>query len=233
MTTVSPRNGALACALLVAITGLVQSAPILSRAGAGIPIIDTSRVSLTQEGDGAAANTTNPDVLPPAEAKRIIEGRSRLVLLALKGRNMSRLSIFVHPKDGVRFSPYNYVWPERNLIFKREKVRGLLEDKKKYLWGEYDGSGDPIRLTFASYYKKFIFDWDFSRTKRVSYNQAISISTNLDNAFTTYPGAIVVEYYHPGGKKYDGMDWGTLRLVFQKYSGMWYLVGIIHDEWTI
>jgi hypothetical protein len=29
------------------------------------------------------------------------------------------------------------------------------------------------------------------------------------------------------------MDWESLRLVFQEEGGVWYLVGVIHDEWTI
>jgi (p)ppGpp synthase/HD superfamily hydrolase len=29
------------------------------------------------------------------------------------------------------------------------------------------------------------------------------------------------------------MDWRSLRLVFEKKNDIWYLVGIIHDQWTI
>jgi len=29
------------------------------------------------------------------------------------------------------------------------------------------------------------------------------------------------------------MDWGRLRLVFEGKDNIWYLVGIINDEWTI
>jgi UDP-N-acetyl-2-amino-2-deoxyglucuronate dehydrogenase len=31
----------------------------------------------------------------------------------------------------------------------------------------------------------------------------------------------------------EGMDWRSLRLVFEKKNDIWYLVGIIHDQWTI
>jgi hypothetical protein len=33
--------------------------------------------------------------------------------------------------------------------------------------------------------------------------------------------------------EYEGMDWRSLRLVFEKKNDIWYLVGIIHDQWTI
>jgi hypothetical protein len=29
------------------------------------------------------------------------------------------------------------------------------------------------------------------------------------------------------------MDWQSLRLVFEETAGNWYLVGIVHDQWTI
>jgi hypothetical protein len=29
------------------------------------------------------------------------------------------------------------------------------------------------------------------------------------------------------------MDWESLRLVFVQEDGAWWLVGIVHDEWTI
>jgi len=43
-----------------------------------------------------------------------------------------------------------------------------------------------------------------------------------------------VEYHFPGiDPQYGGLDWRSLRLVFQQSGGEWYLVGIIHDQWTI
>lgn len=45
---------------------------------------------------------------------------------------------------------------------------------------------------------------------------------------------MVVEYYLPGeNPDYGGLDWQSLRLVFQHKEGAWYLVGVIHDEWTV
>jgi len=29
------------------------------------------------------------------------------------------------------------------------------------------------------------------------------------------------------------MDWASLRLVFEKFKGTWWLVGVIHAGWTI
>jgi hypothetical protein len=44
---------------------------------------------------------------------------------------------------------------------------------------------------------------------------------------------MIVEYYFPGfDLQLQGMDWRSLRLVFTLYDNTWYLVGIIHDQWT-
>lgn len=31
----------------------------------------------------------------------------------------------------------------------------------------------------------------------------------------------------------NGNDWKSLWLIFEEDGGVWYLVGIAHDEWTI
>ena len=43
-----------------------------------------------------------------------------------------------------------------------------------------------------------------------------------------------VEYYFSGfDKQYEGLDWRSLSIVFEKKAEAWYITGIIHDEWTI
>jgi hypothetical protein len=34
-------------------------------------------------------------------------------------------------------------------------------------------------------------------------------------------------------EKYGGMDWRSLRLVFKEIKGRFFLVGVVHDKWTI
>jgi len=40
-------------------------------------------------------------------------------------------------------------------------------------------------------------------------------------------------YFPSFNPDYAGMDWKSLRLVFEQYEGRWYLVGIINNQWTI
>ena len=181
-----------------------------------------------QETQVAQGNT-----IAPERAKSIIAVRARETITALKNGDMKKLAAIAHPTKGVRFTPYNYVDTKEDLVFHPSQLKSLMTSKKRYVWGSYDGSGDPIRLTFKKYYQRFIYDADFARMKDVSYNDSQMTNTNYDNAYEIYPNSIIVGYFFAGSKRYDGMDWRGLRLVFQPKGGTWYLVGVMHNEWTI
>lgn len=152
--------------------------------------------------------------------------------MALKNLDMDSLSTFVHPKLGVRFSPYVYV-RDTDLVFSAEQVKDLTADKSKHLWGYADASGLPMNMTFKEYYDRYIYDEDFVNADEVSINERLGLGNMIDNSLDFYPGSQMVEYYFPGfDPKLQGMDWRSLVLVFQKEGDDWYLVGIIHGEWT-
>jgi hypothetical protein len=152
---------------------------------------------------------------------------------ALKNQDLDSLAALVHPVYGLRFSPYGFVQNEHR-VFPADQVKTLLDDPSSYTWGSYDGSGEPINLTFSDYFNRFVWSRDFSQAQRVSFDQRLGSGNTLDNSHEFYPGAVVVEYHIPGqDPAYGGMDWQSLRLVFQPDGLGWRLVGIIHDEWTI
>ncbi len=152
---------------------------------------------------------------------------------ALRDRDMAGLAALAHPERGVRFSPYAFV-SESDVVLTPAQLQTAMDDPTTYLWGAYDGTGEPILLTFAGYYERFVYSHDFAAAPRVGYNQIIGHGNTINNCFEFYSGAFVVEYHFPGfDPAYGGMDWVSLRLVFQREGDVWYLVGIIHDQWTI
>jgi len=172
--------------------------------------------------------------IPPAKAKQIIASRANQVILLLKKKDFAKLSKVIHPDKGVRFSPYAYVSGNKDKVFSARKIKTLSSDKTKYIWGAYDGSGDPIQLAFRDYYKRFVYSREFAAAKQIGYNRFIGGGNTINNAFQAYPKSIIVEYHFTGFEpKYEGLDWESLRLVFEEKKGVWYLVGIIHDQWTI
>jgi hypothetical protein len=180
-------------------------------------------------------NQTPPIVPTPSQppsTQQIIFDKAFVIVSALKNKNMNEVAQYVHPQMGLRFSPYATV-KDTDQVFSADKVAGLMEDPMVYLWGNYDGSGEPINLTYADYYAKFVYDEDFANAPQMALNHRLSTGNSIDNTFEYYQNSMVVEFYFPGfDAQYAGMDWRSLRLVFMQQGNDWFLVGIIHDQWT-
>ncbi|MGB4372945.1 MAG: BsuPI-related putative proteinase inhibitor [Halanaerobiales bacterium] len=183
-------------------------------------------------GDNNQANEQG--IISPELARELIEEITEELIQAIKNRDGEKIAEFVHPVKGVRFTPYTYVSLEGDLVFSREAMKNFFADTDLYLWGYYDGIGSEIQLTPAEYYEEFIYSADFINAPEVGYNKVLSSGNMLENQFDVYDNPIIVEYYFPGfNPEYDGMDWRSLRLVFEEYEGNWKLTGIIHNQWTI
>lgn len=178
--------------------------------------------------------TTWEGALAPEQAEKTIKETAANLIKALRAKDAGAVADLVHPTQGVRFTPYTYVSLESDLVFSPEEIQRFFDDQKVYLWGHYDGSGDPINLTPSQYYEKFVYVEDYANAKQVGYNQVLSSGNALENQFEVYNNPIIVEYYFPGfNPQYEGMDWRSLRLVFELYQNEWKLVGIINNQWTI
>ncbi|HEU4408181.1 MAG TPA: hypothetical protein VFS43_23160 [Polyangiaceae bacterium] len=152
----------------------------------------------------------------------------------LAKRDMASLAAQAHPAKGVRFSPYAHVDKGSDVVLKPAELSSAMADPKVRTWGTHDGSGDPIKLTFAKYFQTFVYDRDFVRTGQYARGRTIRTGNTKSNICETYPGAAFVEYHVPGSDpRYNGMDWASLRLVFEASGGKIYLVGVVHDTWTI
>ncbi|MCX8045500.1 MAG: hypothetical protein N3A70_01285 [Anoxybacillus gonensis] len=155
------------------------------------------------------------------------------VVEALKNEDMNTLASYVHSTAGVRFSPYGHVDIQNDLQFPASQLPSLLSSAQVYQWGAYDGSGDPIQLTFQDYFDRFVYDVDFANPHMIGNNVVVGTGNMINNIQQAYPNRSFVEFHFTGfDPQYSGMDWRSLRLVFEQESGQWKLVGIIHDEWT-
>ncbi|MFA5522866.1 MAG: hypothetical protein WDA24_00765 [Tissierellales bacterium] len=177
---------------------------------------------------------TEEGIIEPKVAAKLIKDTSDKIINAISDKDVETISDIVHPIKGVRFTPYTYVSLESDLVFNKEEIKNFFKDNDIYVWGYYDGIGDEIELTPSDYYEKFIYTEDFVNAEKVGYNEVLSIGNMLENQFEVYENHIVVEYYFSGfNPEYEGMDWRSLRLVFEQYEGSWKLVGIINNQWTI
>ena len=157
------------------------------------------------------------------------------VMALLANRDFVSLSTYVHPSQGVRFSPYGYVDVKNHLRFEAKDIADLPLNTTVYTWGGYDGSAHPIELNFADYYTRFVYDQDFVNPHIVGINHIIGLGSSLVNISDVHPNGSFLEFHFTGfdPQKYEGADWCSLFLVFEQLDGNWVLVGIVHNEWTI
>jgi len=182
---------------------------------------------------GCAKQDSSSGSITTDTPQSVIE-TAKEVVAAMKSKDGPRLAEFVHPGRGVRFSPYAFVDVDSDRVLSRADVRRLWADDRVYSWGHADGTGDPLMLTPAGYFERFVMDRDFTTATSVSVNEYPVRGTTNSNAAAVYPNGTSVEFLlEPSGGQGDpAFDWRALRLMFENEDGSWRLVAVIHDEWT-
>lgn len=161
---------------------------------------------------------------------------SKEILAIFKNKEYKELTGYIHPVQGVRFSPYGYIDTATDRVFSQIHYEANFTKIKPgpIFWGYFDGTGDSIYLPIKNYFERFVYDADFLNAEKFSVNRTLSSGNTINNIEIIYSGCRYTESYFSGfEEKYGGMDWRALRLVLKEHEGKFYLVGIIHDEWTI
>lgn len=158
---------------------------------------------------------------------------SHNVLLAIASKDFHSLSGFVHPEKGVRFSMYAYIHDEYLVATPEQLSDEKFLDSIQH-WGEIDASGEPIDLPIEKYFEQWVYDVDYLTADTLAVNEFIGFGNSLNNLESVYPNADFVEYHFSGfDPEFDGMDWRSLRLVYELLDNKYYLVAIVNDRWTI
>jgi hypothetical protein len=161
----------------------------------------------------------------------LLKNKADIIIAALSAFQYEKIAGFVHPELGLHFSPYAFL-SNAQVVMKHDLL--LHKDTvKKFIWGDFDGSGHDIKLDFKSYHHRFVFNDAFHKKAVVQVNKRQGSGNSIDNLLKFYPNAQFVSYYIPGTERYGEMDWKELKVVFQEVDGNLYLVALVHDEWTI
>jgi hypothetical protein len=171
--------------------------------------------------------------LSAADAEAAVGSLVRDTLAAFKKRDGPALAALAHPAKGVRFSPYAYV-QATNVTLTAAQLTTAFTDPTKRRWGITDGKGDPIILTFADYSGSYIYARDFASSSQTAFNKTIGAGNTIDNTADVYPNAILFEAYDPGpDPQMKDFQWQCVRLLFERSGDRWFLVSVVHGEWTI
>jgi len=190
----------------------------------------------TPEEKNQDTHQNEPSLADNINKDSILLKLSHDVLIAIKNKKYDSLEEFIHPEEGLRLSPYAYVDTLHDVLLSRTRFVEEAKNKKhnRILWGFFDGSGEPILMTLNEYMNKFVYDVDFINPEKFVINKFIGSGNSINNLLTFYKDCDFTESHFSGfDRKYEGMDWRSLRLVFKKFNNKYYLVAIIHDQWTI
>lgn len=176
--------------------------------------------------------TDSTDTLTAPKIDTSLLPLSREILVLLKEKNYAALAKHVHPTQGVRFSPYAYVDIKKHCRFTAKQLSSI-NLAKKYTWGSFDGSGDPIHFNISEYFDRFVYNENFQDSAQISQNEVLGTGNTMSNLDKIYPGCDFTEFYFKGTEANHGMDWASVRLVFKTEKGQPYLVAVIHDQWTV
>ncbi len=175
---------------------------------------------------------SNTAAVQPLEEDSFL-GLATNVLSCIEARDWAALSGYVHPEYGVVFVPYSTINLSANKCFTASDVKSFGSSTDVYVWGVYDGTGEPISLTVADYFTKFVYDRDYLAAPIMSIDHILQTGNSLENISEVFPNCRYVEFHFPGTEELDGIDWSTLRLVFEEYGGKMMLTAVIHSQWTI
>ncbi|QRN86057.1 hypothetical protein JR334_02155 [Clostridia bacterium] len=157
------------------------------------------------------------------------------VMSMIANQDSQGLDTKVSPTRGVRFSPYPYIDTNNDIIlYAGSTVPTMFTSSAVQTWGSYSGSGDPITSDFSTYYSGFVYDEDYLNPELIGINTLIGSGNMMNNLETVYANDQYVEFHFTGfDPSVEGLDWGSLILVFDDDNPNWELVGIVHGEWTI
>jgi len=171
---------------------------------------------------------------PPSQSASLVN-EAFTVLGHLATEDGAALANHAHPTRGVRFSPYFNVDVSSDIVLYPGNTIGpnMFTNTTVYVWGEYDGTGDTIAGEYASYHSSFVYDEDYLNPELIGINSIIGTGNMNNNIEDVYPNESYVEFHFTGfDSQLMGIDWRSLVLVFEEDNGVWYLVGVVHGEWT-
>ncbi len=170
---------------------------------------------------------------PTSEPKLTKQQAAEQIVLALKSKNTNELNKLIHPVKGVLFSPYLYIDKNTAQIFKANQLPAF-DDSTPYIWGEFDGSGETIKMTFSNYYEKFVFDHDYSKPEKLGEDEVLHESNTVNNIKEIFPDSYIADYHFSGfDQAFGGADWSSLIIVMEQHDGNWYVSAIVHSAWTV
>jgi hypothetical protein len=184
--------------------------------------------------DGTDNVVMEPSLKLPAMAKTAEEA-AEILFKALKEKDWDTFARYADPDKGTVLAKYGVVFPEDPALHRMDWL-SVYWDEGLHDFGFYDGSGFPVQETKAGYLDLF-FKIEEPGSK---WKLSMDASGTADSRYTSelspwhlWPSAVKADFFWPGTTKYEGMDWKSLTFVLEKVNGVWRLIALVSNQWTI
>jgi len=156
------------------------------------------------------------------------------VLEHIRDEDFLALSQIVHPESGVVFTPYTTVNLSTDRRLSADQIAALSTDSNIYIWGVYNGSGEPIELTPAEYFMQFILAENCIKSSIIGVDQIVRSGNALENITDELPDVKFVDFHIPSSQEnsQEDYDWCSLKLGFEEFEGRLWLIAIVSSKWT-
>lgn len=193
--------------------------------------MDSAQVSPSQKEENTSVEAVNPSYT--SETIKIMQLAFTVASLLEQGE-YEALSSFVHPEKGVRFTPYSTVDFQLDRVLTGQQLKTDPLDDTVHHWGIQDGSGFPLTLTTAEYFAQFVVPMKYTMAPYVALDTVLISGNSLENITEAYPEGHFVDFSFRGiDPDFGGIDWSSLKLVFEPVEDSYFLVGVVRGQWTI
>ncbi len=179
-------------------------------------------------------NDSTDAVIETEEDTITLEQFTDLLIDILNDNDLEQFAQYFHPEKGTYFVPYTYLDTTKAIHYNTSDFINDLKNNTSIIWGEYDGSGETIKLSIKDYFKQFVYNVDYKTlTTRKNINSKLPDGNAINNINDIFPNTEYVDYYYKGSGNYEGMDWSSLTFYAEKFDGKYYLLAVVHNQWTI
>ena len=145
-----------------------------------------------------------------------------------KYEGIDELTEYMHPKKGIVMTWNVRFGGKEDLTFTRNDIKNIEKNRfKKIHWGYTYGKGDEVRMSLYNYISKLTKPFN-----TISKIEKLKTLKGFHCPSETECRAYEVFWINESSETKE-YDWQGLVVIFEKYRGKWYVVGLLRDRWTI